>query len=446
MTTRRWMINNVTVLTMDQVKTVYKNGLVLIEGEDIIFVGDQASYEKSGFASQKNQLEKVIDGNKGILMPGMINAHTHVAMVVFRSLADDVPNRLKDYIFPLEKSIVDEELVYIGAQYGIAEMLLGGVTTFCDMYYYENAVAKAVSDMGIRAILGETVVDFLSPDGDQPYSGLDYSRSFIEKWQDHPLITPTVAPHAPYTNSTEKLQEAHQLARDKKVPLIMHVAEMGYETQKYDELYGMTPVTYLNHIGVLDHPFIGAHFVNVTDSDLDILEKNQIGISHNVGANTKGAKGVAPAPKMYHRGLRIGLGTDGPMSGNTLDIFAQMALVGKVHKLNRMDRSVFPAEEIVEMATMGGARALYLEDKVGSISVGKKADLVLLETDSVNMQPNYNDYSTIVYAANPSNVSSVWVNGQLKVWEKKLVHVDLRDLQSQLLEVQNKVKHSIENR
>lgn len=426
------LIKNVTILTMNKTKEIIENGVVVISGKKIIDIGDSSleSKYKSFF---------IIDGNGGILMPGMVNCHSHVSMVAFRGLADDEADRLKKYILPLEKKLVDKDLVYNGARYGICEMLLSGVTTFCDMYYYEDEVARAASRLGIRAILGETIVNFSSPDSKEPYEGLAYCKEFIQNWHKDDLITPAVAPHATYTNDSEHLIKAYNLSQKYKVPLTMHVAEMDYEYKKYKEEYNMTPVQYLDSLGILDKNFIGAHLVLVDDKDLDILEEREVGISHNIGANSKGAKGVAPAVKMYKRGMKIGLGTDGPMSGNTLDIMTQMPLVGKIHKLFNKDRTLLPAKDIVEMATIGGARALNMEHLIGTIEIGKRADLVILETESVNMQPIYDYYSTIVYSANPSNVDTVIVNGRIIVKSKKILHVDFNDIRRSLLDMKDKI-------
>ncbi|WP_027623836.1 amidohydrolase [Clostridium lundense] len=426
------LIKNVTILTMNKNKEIIENGVVVIVGKEIIDIGDSSleSKYKDFF---------IIDGNGGILMPGMVNCHSHVSMVPFRSLADDEADRLKKYIFPLEKKLVDKDLVYNGARYGICEMLLSGVTTFCDMYYYEDEVARAASRLGIRAIVGETIVDFPSPDSTEPYGGLEYCKEFIEKWHKDELVTPAIAPHAPYTNDSEHLIEAHMLSQKYNVPLIMHVAEMDYEYKKYKEEYNMTPVEYLDSLGILDKNFIAAHLVLVNDKDLDILQKREVGVSHNVGANSKGAKGVAPVVKMYERGMKVGLGTDGPMSGNTLDIITQMPLVGKVQKLFNKDRTLLPSKNIVEMATIGGARTLNMEHLIGSIEVGKRADLVILETESVNMQPIYDYYSTIVYSANPSNVDTVIVDGRIIVRSKKILRIDFNDIKRNLLNMKDKI-------
>lgn len=420
------VIKNVTILTMNENKDIMENGGLLIEDGIIkkIFnspseIGEYEDYE-------------IIDGKEGILIPGLINTHCHASMVPFRGLADDCKDRLKKYLFPLENKFVDEKLVYVGAKYAIAEMLLGGTTTFCDMYYYEDYVARAAEEMGIRGVLGETVVDFIAPDSNYAYGGIDYSKSFIKKWKGHNLITPAIAPHAPYTNDRDHLIECHKLAKENKVPMIMHLAEMDFEAAETKEKYNMSPVEYMDSLGILDENFIAAHCVLVNDKDVDILHKRNVSISHNVGANSKGAKGVAPVKEYRKRNMKVGLGTDGPMSGNTLDIVTQMSLVGKIHKLFNKDRTLFPAQEILEMATLGGARVLGIEDKVGSIEEGKRADIAIFETESVNMQPIYDYYSLLVYSANPSNVDIVIVDGKLVVRNKELVDFSIKELRNDM--------------
>lgn len=427
------LIKNVNILTMDKDKRIIPKGAVAIEGNCIQEIGDSS-------LELKYKDYPVVDGEDGILMPGMVNCHTHVSMIPFRSLADDCGDRLRKYLFPLEKMLVDRELVSIGAKYALCEMLLGGVTTFCDMYYYEDEVAKVSKKMGMRGVLGETVVDFPSPDSTMPYGGLDYGEEFIKKWLGDDLITPAIAPHAPYTNDDANLIKAHKFSKKYNVPMIMHVAEMDFEYMYYKEQYNISPVKYLNNLGILDKNFIAAHVVLLDEGDLDILQSNQVGISHNIGANSKGSKGVAKVLEMYRRGMKLGLGSDGPMSGNTLDIITQMPLVGKIHKLYNKDRTILPAHEIVEMATMGGARALNLDHEIGSIEVGKKADLVLIETQSVNMQPIYDYYSALVYSANPGNVHTVIVNGKILVTNKQLIGIDFSNVKEDLLNLRDKIE------
>lgn len=425
-------VENVTILTMNENRDIIENGVVVIEDDKILEVGNNEIREKYKEA-------EVIDGDEGILIPGMVNCHTHASMIPFRSLADDYKDRLKRYLFPLEQKLVNKELVYIGAKYAICEMLLGGVTTFCDMYYFEDEVAKASKELNIRGVLCESVINFPAPDSKEPFGGLEYSKEFIEKWIDDSLIIPGIAPHAPYTNDDESLKKAYELSKKYNVPLTMHVAEMDYEYDKYVKEYNLTPVQYLDKLGILDENFIAAHSVLVNDEDINILKERGVKVSHNIGANAKGAKGVAPILKMREEGINIGLGSDGPMSGNTIDIITQMNLVGKIHKLFSNDRSVLPSVELVEMATMGGAKVLGLDKKIGSIEKGKKADLVLIETQSVNMQPIYDYYASIVYSANPANVDTVLVDGKIVVRNKKLVSGDLNFIRNELIGLKKKI-------
>lgn len=426
------ILKNINILTMNSNEDIIEDGIVAYKNNKIIYVGNENLYEN------EENIE-LIDGKNGILMPGMINCHTHVSMIPFRSLADDYKDRLKRYLFPLEQKLVDKKLTYIGAKYGISEMLLGGVTTFCDMYYFEDEVAKAAKELNIRGILCETIVDFPSPDSKEKFGGLEYSKWFIEKWKDDELITPGLAPHAPYTNTDESLIDAYNISKRYNVPLTMHVAEMDYELEECKEKYNLTPIGYLDKLGILDSNFISAHTVLVDDNDIKILKERKVKVSHNIGANSKGAKGVMPISKMMDNNIDIGLGTDGPMSGNTLDIITQMSQVGKIHKLFNNDRTLLPSIELVKMATIGGAKVLGIDDKVGSIEVGKKADLVLIETQSVNMQPIYDYYSTIVYSSNPSNVDTVIINGDIVVKDKQLISGDFNKIRKDLLELKNKI-------
>ncbi|MDZ4994654.1 amidohydrolase family protein [Clostridium perfringens] len=438
MSKRVYLLKNVTVLTMNENKEIIENGIVAFQGNRIIYVGNDINKEEI-FKREGYKVE-IIDGEEGILMPGMINCHTHGSMVPFRSLADDCKDRLKRYLFPLEQRLVDEELTYIGAKYAIAEMLLGGVTTFCDMYYFEDEVAKAAKELNIRGILCETIVDFPSPDSKEAFGGLDYAIDFIEKWKDDDLITPGIAPHAPYTNTDGSLKEAYRISKNYNVPITMHLAEMDYELKECIEKYSLTPVGYLDKLGVLDSNFIAAHAVLVNDDDIEILKKNGVKVSHNIGANVKGAKGVAPILKFKESGINVGLGTDGPMSGNTLDILTQMSQVGKIHKLFNNDRTILPSVELVEMGTIGGAKVLGIDKEVGSIEAGKKADLTLIETKSVNMQPIYDYYAAIVYSANASNVELVVVDGKIVIKNKRLLSENFSEIRKSLLNLQDKIK------
>lgn len=426
------LLTNGIILTMNDSKDIISNGVIVIKDNKIIDVGSK-DLEK------KYSAKKKIDAKKGIVMPGMINTHTHASMSVFRSLADDVPDRLSRYIFPLEKRMVSREMVYTGAIHGSIEMVKSGVTTMTDMYYFEDEVAKAVKKIGMRGILGETVIKFPVADAPKPFGGIEYAEKFIQTYKNDELITPAFAPHAPQTNDTEHLKIIAELSEKYNVPVLMHVAETDKETEYFKEKYNMSPVKYLESIGVLNKRFVAAHLIFVNDEDIDILKRNDVGIAHNMVANIKSAKGISPALKMYNKDLRVGLGTDGPMSGNTLDIIGQMGYVAKMHKLDNKDRSALPPNIAVEMATIGGAKALHMEDKIGSLEIGKLADIVIVETDSVNMIPMYDPYSALVYSANVSNIETVIINGKIIVQDKKLKTYDEKKSKKDMNDFKKKI-------
>lgn len=419
------LIKNVHILTMDQQLTEFPEGYLLMTADQIIAVGPMSECPETA--------DKVIDGEGGILIPGMVNTHTHVGMIPFRSLADDEPDRLRRFLFPLEQSMT-APLAAASARYAAAEMLLAGVTSFCDMYYFEEEIAEALDEMGVRCLLGETVIDMAAPDFKTPQETLAACEVFIDRWQGHSLIQPVIAPHAPNTNTPEILRGISRLAAKKQVPVTIHVAEMTYELTELAEKFGQTPFEFLADCGFEDNQVIMAHCIFPAETDFALLAKNQENwrIAHCIGANTKSAKGVAPVKRYLAEGLTVGLGTDGPSSGNTLDLFTQMKLFANFHKTHEKDRGLFPAKEIVSLATREGAAVLGLDQQVGTIEVGKKADLVLVETDSVNMFPIYDPYSALVYSANAGNVAEVWVNGVHKVHQKRLVEFSLADLRQDL--------------
>ena len=426
------IIKNGTVLTMNEEKEIIQNGVVVIKDKKIIEVGPNdilAAY------SSKN----IIDAEGGIVMPGMINTHTHVSMSVFRSLADDVPDRLQRYIFPLENKMVSKEMSYLGALHGSIEMAKSGVTTMVDMYLYEESAAEAVKEIGLRGIMTQNIIKYPTADGKDAQAKIDLAIDFIEKYKDDELITPGFGPHAPHTVNQEDLEKIKILSEKYNLPVSMHVAETEKEFNKFKDDYAMTPIEYLDSIGILNERFIAAHTIFVTDSDISLMKERDIGVAHNMVANIKSAKGVSPALKMHDQGLRVGLGTDGPMSGNTLDIIGQMGYVAKLHKLVNKDRSAMPPIKVVEMATLGGARAIHREDELGSLEKGKLADIAIIEVKSANMIPMYSPYSALVYSANSSNVDTVIVNGKVIVKNKVLLTYDEAKSRQMMLDFSKKV-------
>lgn len=435
--TKYKLIKNGLVLTMNAAGEVFSRGAVLVEGDRILRV-DSDEINRDSIPCGEEDLS-VIDARGGIVMPGMVNSHTHLGMSFFRSLADDQKNRLRAVLFPLEKALVTEELVHWASLHSLVELIQGGVTTLCDMYYFEDAVARAADRAGVRAVLGETVVDFPAPDATEPYGGIGYARDFISRWKGHPLITPAVAPHAPYTLDGEHMKACHDLAAAEDVPFTLHLSEMPFEMEQFDRDFGCSPVMRMDELGVLDERVIAAHCIFTDEADRAVLKNRGVGVAHNMVANIKGAKGVAAVPEMLEEGIAVGLGSDGPMSGNTLDIISLMGYVSKVHKLRKLEPTAMPPGTVVEMATIGGARALHMEDRIGSLEPGKQADLVIMDHSAPSMFPVYDPYAALVYGASPRDVDTVLCAGRVLMRNRKIPHLDIQGIREKGLEFYRKV-------
>jgi cytosine/adenosine deaminase-related metal-dependent hydrolase len=419
------VITHGTVVTMNDRKDVIENGVVVIREARLIAVGPAAI--AVNFAAKKT-----IDARGGIVMPGFINTHTHAAMTIFRSLGDDVADRLKRFMFPLEAKFVDREVVYWGTLHGALEMVEGGVTTFVDMYYFEDEVARAAKQIGMRGVLGETILNFPAPDTKEPYGGFELAKKFVSDFRGDPLITPAFAPHAPYTLDAAHLKSIADETAKLDVPVLMHVAEMTDEVGTLRKERNQTPIEFLDSVGLLNRRLVAAHCIFVSDSDIALMKARDIGVAHNMVANIKSAKGVAPALKMVEQGVRVGLGTDGPMSGNTLDIIGQLGYVAKLHKLVNHDRTLAPSVEVVELATLGGARALHLEDRLGSLEAGKLADVIIIDADATNLIPNYDVYATLVYGASAKDVRTTIINGRVIMEDRQVLTVDAADIKAHM--------------
>ena len=430
------ILTHAYIVTMDAAKHIYPDGVIIVKDGRIVTLGP-SSLAANYTASQ------TIDAAGDIAMPGMINTHTHASMTVFRGLGDDVPDRLQRFIFPLEHKLVDRQIVYWGALYGMVEMIQGGVTTIADMYYFEDEVARAARKIGMRGILGETVLNMAAPDAKQPYGGIAYAQKFIQDFHTDPLITPAFAPHAPYTVDADHLRVIQQDADELNVPILMHVAEMPYEVNDIRKQFNKTPIEYLDSIGLLTSRLVAAHCIFVNDSDIALLKARDVGVAHNMESNIKSAKGVAPAWKMFDDGVRIGLGTDGPMSGNTLDIIGQMGYVAKVQKLVTHDRNIMPAVDVVAMATIGGARALHMEDRIGSLEPGKLADIAVLDHNATTFTPFYDVYSTLVYAASAHDVKTTIIQGRIVMRDWKITTVDVPSVREQMRHISQRIAAAV---
>ncbi|MGL4269067.1 MAG: amidohydrolase [Plesiomonas sp.] len=419
------MIKNGTVLTMDQNNTVINNGVVLIRDNKIVSVGDATLLNRY-------RADKVIDAEEGIIMPGMINTHNHIPMVAFRGLGEEgIKNRLFAYFFPLEGEKLSRDLIYKATVHGSIDMALSGVTTYADMYYHIDEMAKASKAVGIRAVLGETVIKFPVVDAKEPYGGIDYAVKVIEEYQNDELITPAFAPHAPYTVSKEKMQQITALAQKYQVPVLIHVGEFDDEDKRL-KLTDKSVVEYMDEIGVLNERVLLAHAIHLTDADLDLINARGAAVAYNPMANAKGATGIARAYEMLNKGVKVGLGTDGPMSSNQVDLFRTLSYAANMQRVKYQDRTIMTPDVVVRMATIGGAQALNMADKVGSLEAGKLADVIVVETRSPNMMPNYDAFATLVFQANPSNVDTTIINGRIVVEDKQLKTYDIEQNRQQM--------------
>jgi len=432
------MITNAQILTMDKDKNVYENGVVVVKDNQIIAIG-------TNNIGSKYKAKKTIDADGDIAMPGMINLHNHLPMVAFRGLGENgVKDRLFKFFFPLEKELLSRNLIRIASRQAAMELALSGVTMVADMYYHEDEVAKSVAEVGIRGVLGETVMQFPVVDAPMPYGGFQYAKKFISEWKGHPLITPAIAPHATYTVTPEWLLKSKALAEKENVPMLVHVAETAGEKQLINQRINQLPekqsiIEYLEDIGFLSDKLLAAHVIFLDKNDMEILKKHGVGIAHNPKANSRAGTGISPAWEMYKMKLDIGFGTDGPMSSNQMDILNVMGYAASVARLPSKDDSRFTPYELVDMATMGGARALDMEDKIGSLEVGKKADIVIVDTDAANTQPNYDPYATIAFAAYPQNVTHTIVNGKVIVENGILKTIDINEHNKQWIPLTQKV-------
>ena len=406
-----------TIVTMDATRRVIEDGGIAIKAGRIVAIGPRAEIERGYTARRRvNTVGKLIT-------PGLINGHTHIPMVLFRGLADDLDLQewLTKYIFPAEAKNVNEEFVRAGTRLGLAEMIRGGTTTYCDMYYFEDAIAEETAKAGVRGVLGETLIDFPVADNKTNAEGMAYVEKFVSRWKGHDLIVAAVAPHAPYTVSEEHLKAIRAFADRTGVPIVTHISETKRELDDSIKAKGASPVAYLDRIGFLDEHVIAAHVVWPQGSDINILKQKKVGVVHNPQSNMKLASGVAPVPKMLSEGVLLGLGTDGAASNNDLNMWEEMDTVAKLHKVFSGDPKVISAQQAFELATIRGAEALHLEKEIGSLETGKRADLLVIERDSLNQIPLYNIYSDLVYATKAADVESVMINGRLVMQHRRLL-------------------------
>ena len=423
------LITNGTVITMDGQNTVIEKGAVAVKGENIAAVGKEG--ELSYFNTSKR-----IDAKGGIIMPGLINSHTHAAMTIFRGLADDLPlmTWLNDHIFPAEADLAPEK-VHDGALLACAEMILSGTTCFCDMYLFEDHVAQAAKEAGMRAVVGEVLFDFPSPNYGYLDKGFAYTEMLIEKYKDDPLINIAVEPHSPYLCAPALLQKASLLAQKNDLLLVIHVSETQSEVSQIKESYGFTPVGFLASLGVLSPNLLACHCVHLTEDDIALLKEHDVKVAHNPESNMKLASGISPVSELLKKGVCVGIGTDGCASNNNLDIFHEMSMAAKLGKVYAHDPAAMDAKSVLSMATIGGARALGLSDVTGSIEPGKKADIIILDMRKPHLTPMYNPESHLVYAARGRDVTTSVINGKLIMDERKLLSLDISKIAGKVMRI-----------
>lgn len=429
-----------TILTMDAEGSILTDGAIAVHGEQIVAVGAKDQILKAYSSDEQ------IDFGTQLLMPGLINAHTHIPMTLLRGLADDLRLDvwLLGYIMPVEREFVTPEFCRLGALLACAEMIRGGITTFADMYYFEDTVAQATAEAGLRGICGQTVLKFPSPDAESYEDSLARARNLIETWKDHSLIVPAVAPHAPYTCTEDILKDCTDLALEFDVPLHIHIAETYQEVRDWRDEYDMPVIPWVKKMGLLEAKVIAAHCVHVDDGEIHTLEHSNTGVAHNPSSNLKLASGIAPIVDMLATGLNVGVGTDGPASNNNLDLFEEMRLASFIAKTSTNDPTALPAGKAVEMATRMGAHALHLGDRVGSLEAGKRADIISVQLHSTHNFPHFDRdpnsiYARLVYAAKSTDVRDVMVNGQWVMRQAELLTIDQASLLEQAAEYAKRI-------
>ena len=431
---------NAHILTMDKQLTQYVNGALVVKDDSIVAVGPEDEIKKEYTAAE------TIDCKGSILMPGLVNAHTHVPMTLLRGIADDLRLDvwLQGYMWPVEREFASREFVALGTSIACAELIRSGVTTFNDMYFYEEEVAKATAQAGMRAVCGQSILKFPTADATSYEDAMEQARGYIQRWKDHPLIVPSIAPHAPYTTTEDILRETAELAKEFDVPLHIHLSETALEVENMRNENGMPVIPYVKKQGLFEAKVIAAHCVHIDAGEIRTLYHAGAGVSHNPSSNLKLASGFAPVTKMLAIGLNVGIGTDGPASNNDLDMFEEVRLAAFIAKAVTNDPTSLPASQALLMGTRLGAQALHIGHLTGSLTPGRRADLILVNLNPVHNSPSFrrsteNAYAQIVYAAKSTDVSDVMINGKWVMRDRKLLTLNEEELLAQAADIAKKI-------
>jgi len=431
------------IVTMDAAGTVIQDGAIAIDDGLIIAIGS-ADDVNSQFNANGN-----LDGDNRIVMPGLINGHSHAAMTLLRGVADDLDlmDWLQNYIFPAEVEFVDNEFVRIGTELACWEMIRGGTTTFVDMYYYPDMIAQVVEQCGMRAYISATVIDQRSPDAESAADSLVKGQSFVANWQGrNSRITPIWGPHANYTLNAEQLAATRAAAQATGSPISIHLSESPFELDYSKQTYGMTSIELMESIGFFDGPTIGAHVVWPTEDEIKILAERRVGVIHNPTSNMKISSGISPVTEMLNAGVLVGLGTDGAASNNDLDMWEEMRLAAFLQKVDTMDPKALSASTVLRMATSGGAEAIGLSDAVGSLEVGKRADVIQVAFDDVHFVPTYDVISHLVYVTDEQDVASVTIDGKLLMRDGEFLTIDTDRVRREAVELAARIQAALAER
>ncbi len=431
------------IVSMDADGTVYKDAAVAVDQGLIIAIGPADEI------LSKYHSDQLLEGGNRIVMPGLINGHSHAAMTLLRGIAEDMAllEWLTQYIFPAEVEFVDAEFVRIGTELACWEMIRGGTTTFVDMYYYPDVIAEVVESCGMRALVSATVIERPSPGAANAADSIDIGNAFIKRWKDrNSRITPLFGPHANYTLDEAQLRAVRDAAKTAGVGIAIHMSESRYELEYSEANYGKTSIELFESIGLLEIPTIGAHVVWPTDAEIPILAERKVGVIHNPTSNMKTAAGISPVTKMLAAGVRVGLGTDGAASNNDLDMWEEIRLAALLQKVDQMNPEVMPANTVLTMATRGGAEAIGLGSSIGSLEVGKRADIIQVSFDDVHFVPTYDVIPHLVYVTDEQDVTSVVVDGKILMKDKEILTIDTARVASQAAELARRINQTLNNR
>lgn len=434
------IITGGTVLTLDRVFTRIPQGAIAVAGDTIVATGNEVE------VTRHYRAKKIISCPDSIIMPGLVNAHTHAAMTCFRGIADDMElmDWLNHYIFPAEAKNVTPDLVYWGSLLACVEMIKSGTTTFADMYMFEDETARAATQAGMRCMVGEVIYDFPSPNIKSPVEGWAYTEYLLKRWKDDPLVTVMVTPHSLYTCSHDVLGQAKEVAQRYGIPVATHLLENKRELDELTRRLNRRAVDYLDEIGLLNDRFIAYHGVMMDEYDMQSFAARGAKVVHNPESNMKLASGVAPVAAMLDHGICVGLGTDGCASNNNLDLFQEMDTAAKLEKAVRCDPTIMNARTVTWMATAGGAQVLGMDDRIGSLEVGKKADIVIIDCKKPHLTPLYNEYSHLAYCVLGADVDTVIINGEVVMEQRQLTRLDEEEVMARVREIACRVARSLE--